>query len=115
MADPVDTTGAPARASLPENPDPVVLLLQIWQRQFEVWRTLPAEADGLRNTVADISWGLTSTALASVRPTTRAGALLALRHVVFCLRRDHSFADSDYYPIPLAERALATLEHLTTA
>ena len=117
MADPVGTTGARPCASLSEssnNPDPVVLLLEVWQRQLEAWRALPESADSLRNPVADMSWGATGALLAKLRPTTVAGALLALRHVVACLRRDNPLADSDH-PIPLAEHAITALEHLTAA
>jgi hypothetical protein len=91
----------------------VVLLLEVRQRQLEAWRALPEGADSLRNPVADMSWGATGVLLGKLRPTTVAGAMLALRHVVDRLRRDHP-ADSDY-PLPLAEHALSTLEQLTVA
>ncbi|MEI7606112.1 MAG: hypothetical protein WCJ64_01885 [Rhodospirillaceae bacterium] len=109
MANPVDTTGARACASLLDTPDPVVLLLELRQRQLEAWRALPESADALRNPVADISWGAIGALLAQLRPTTAAGAVLALRHLFQCLRHDQLSADSDY-PLPLAERALTTLE-----
>lgn len=112
MADPVGTTGAHPCAPLSEHfedPDPVVLLLEARRRQLEAWRALPESADDVRNPVADMSWGATGALLGQIRPTTVAGALIALRHVVDRLRRDQPSADLDY-PVPLAERALLTLE-----
>jgi len=40
--------------------------------------------------------------------------VMALRHLFQCLRRDHLSADTEY-PLPLAERALSTLERLVAA
>ena len=113
MADVGDTTGASVCAPLSENPDPVVLLLELRQRQLDAWRALPAEAEALRNPLADLSWGATGLLLARVAPTSVAGALLALRHVLARLHRDHP-ADADY-PLALADNALAALERLVAA
>jgi hypothetical protein len=117
MADVGLTTGAPACAPIPvasEQPDPVVLLIDTWERQVAAWRALPPEADELRNPVADMSWGETGTLLRQFRPTTVGGALQALRHALKCLHRYHPEACSDFC-VPLAENAVATLECLTAA
>ena len=114
MADVGDTTGARVCAPDSEVPDPVILLLELRQRQLEAWRAMPAHADELRNPVADMSWGATDALLARLGPATAAGAVMALRHLFQCLRRDHLSADTEY-PLPLAERALSTLERLVAA
>jgi len=118
MATVGDTTGARSCAPIQthsseqDDPDPVALLLEVWARQVEAWRALPEHADDLRNPVADMSWGATSEVVGRLRPTTAAGALSAVRYLLRCLRRDSPSADRDY-PLPLAERALDTLERLT--
>ena len=121
MADVGLTTGAPACTSIPANSqqpdpplDPIVLLIDTWERQVAAWRALPPEADELRNPVADMSWGETGTLLRQFRPTTVDGALRALRHALMCLRRYHPEIGNEF-SIPLAENAIATLEVLTAA
>lgn len=117
MADVGLTTDAPMRASIPvvsEQPDPVVLLIDAWERQLAGWRTLPSDPDELSDRVADISWGETGTLLRQFRPTSVDGALRALRHALMCLHRYHPEACKDFC-VPLAENAVAMLEGLTTA
>lgn len=114
MATVGNTTGARACAPDSESSDPVILLLELRERQLEAWRALPEHADGLRNPVADMSWGATDAVLAQVSPVTAAGATMALRHLFGCLRRDNRSADSEY-PLRLAERALSALERIALA
>jgi hypothetical protein len=121
MAEVVHTTGAHARASIPlsadqsePTPDPAVVLIEMWERQIAAWRTLPEDADDLRNAVADMSWSETAAALLRVAPTTAGGALRALRHSLSCVRRYHPEI-SDECCVPLAENAVRTLEALAAA
>lgn len=117
MADVGDTTGASARASIPDNStpdildrtDPVILLIEAWDRQIVAWRGLPPDNDDVLDAAAEMSWRETGALLRRFHPTTTNGALRALRHALKCLHRYHPEACEDFY-VPLAENAVATLE-----
>ncbi len=108
MAGVVDTTGTPMRVHI--SPDPVAVLLDMMERQKAGWMALPPD-DDLRDRVAALTWDETGALLQRTEPTTLAGVVRALRHVMDRLGPGNGGMPADY-TLPLARNAIAALERM---
>lgn len=111
MADVVDTTGACPCAQNSKHIDPVNALLDALARQKAQWQALPEDDDDLRDKVREMSWDETGALLRQVEPTTIAGVIRALRHVIERIEPDDGGGPDDY-TLPLARNAVAALERM---
>ncbi len=111
MADVVDTTGAPFCAQNSKHFDPVNALLDVLERQTAGWDALPEDDDALRHKVRELSWDETGALLRQVEPTTIAGVIRALRHVIDRIAPDDGGGPDDY-TLPLARNAVSALARM---
>lgn len=111
MAEVVDTTGAPFCAQNSRYFDPVNALLDALERQTAGWEALPDDDDDLRDRVRALSWDETGALLRQVEPTTIAGVIRALRHVIDRIAPDDGGGPDDY-TLPLARNAVSALARM---
>jgi hypothetical protein len=116
MADVVDTTGASFCAQNSKHFDPVNALLDALERQTAGWEALPEIDDAvrdnaLRDKVRELSLDETGALLRQVEPTTIAGVIRALRHVIDRIAPDDGGGPDDY-TLPLARNAVSALARM---